>query len=135
MYFFVFSLSQQNENFFIAFGTTTTMLNLKKHGKTIKFKSSVLTVYLEQKLENQAAQLSTYERQQKEIEKQQAFVERFRASATRSTQAKSREKQLEKIEIIESPTVGLKTLTFHFPPSPRMVSEVALLKDLVDTYD
>lgn len=50
------------------------------------------SAYLEQKAETQLAQLSAYERQQKEIEKQQAFVERFRASATRSTQAKSREK-------------------------------------------
>lgn len=93
------------------------------------------SAYLEQKLENQAAQLSTYERQQKEIEKQQTFVERFRASATRSTQAKSREKQLEKIEVIEAPTVGLKTLTFHFPPAPRSGREVAIIKDLVHTYD
>jgi len=93
------------------------------------------SAYLEQKLENQAAQLSTYERQQKEIEKQQAFVERFRASATRSTQAKSREKQLEKIEVIEAPTTGLKTLSFHFPPALRSGRDVAIIKNLVHTYD
>ena len=58
--------------------------------------------YLQQKAEAQAAQLSTYEHQQKEIEKQQAYIERFRASATRSTQAKSREKQLEKIDRAEA---------------------------------
>ncbi|ABG52495.1 ABC transporter related [Trichodesmium erythraeum IMS101] len=92
------------------------------------------STYLEQKSENKAAQLSTYERQQKEIEKQQTFIEHFRASATRSTQAKSREKQLEKIELIEAPTVGLKTLTFHFPPAPRSGREVAVIKDLVHTY-
>ncbi|MDJ0555437.1 MAG: ABC-F family ATP-binding cassette domain-containing protein [Microcoleaceae cyanobacterium MO_207.B10] len=93
------------------------------------------SAYLQQKLENQAAQLTTYERQQKEIEKQQAFVERFRASATRSTQAKSREKQLEKIEVIAAPTAGLKTLSFKFPPAPRSGREVVTIKDLVHTYD
>ncbi len=93
------------------------------------------SAFVQQKLENQAAQLSTYERQQKEIEKQQAFVERFRASASRSTQAKSREKQLEKIEVVEAPTAGLKTLRFHFPPAPRSGREVAVIKDLVHTYD
>ncbi|MGB3513275.1 MAG: ABC-F family ATP-binding cassette domain-containing protein [Microcoleaceae cyanobacterium] len=93
------------------------------------------SAYLQQKLENQAAQLSTYERQQKEIEKQQAFVERFRASATRSTQAKSREKQLDKIELVAAPTAGLKTLRFHFPPAPRSGREVATIKDLVHTFD
>jgi ATP-binding cassette subfamily F protein 3 len=91
--------------------------------------------YLLQKAENQEAQLSAYERQQKELEKQQVFVDRFRASATRSTQAKSREKQLEKIERIEAPTGSLRTLHFRFPPAPRSGREVVIIKDLVHTYD
>ncbi|NET40009.1 MAG: ABC-F family ATP-binding cassette domain-containing protein, partial [Cyanothece sp. SIO1E1] len=93
------------------------------------------TAYLQQKAEAQTAQLSAYERQQKELEKQQAFVDRFRASATRSTQAKSREKQLEKIESIEAPTANLRTLRFRFPPSPRSGREVVEIKDLVHAYD
>jgi len=93
------------------------------------------SAYLTQKAEAQVAQLSAYERQQKELDKQQAFVDRFRASATRSTQAKSREKQLEKIERIEAPTGGLRTLHFRFPPAPRSGREVATIKDLVHTYD
>ena len=93
------------------------------------------SAYLEQKAEAQAAQLSTYERQQKEIEKQQAFVERFRASATRSTQAKSREKQLDKIERVEAPSASLKTLKFKFPPAPRSGQSVVEIKDLVHMYD
>ncbi|MCT7954606.1 ABC-F family ATP-binding cassette domain-containing protein [Laspinema palackyanum] len=91
--------------------------------------------YLEQKAFNREAQLSAYERQQKEIEKQQVFVERFRASATRSTQAKSREKQLDKIERIEAPEGTLKTLRFQFPPAPRSGREVVDIKNLVHTYD
>ncbi|NET84928.1 MAG: ABC-F family ATP-binding cassette domain-containing protein [Moorea sp. SIO1F2] len=93
------------------------------------------SAYLQQKAEMQAAQLSSYERQQKEIEKQQAFIERFRASATRSTQAKSREKQLEKTERIEAPTANLKTLKFQFPDAPRSGLEVVKIKDLVHDYD
>ncbi len=92
------------------------------------------TAYLEQKALNQEAQLSAYERQQKELEKQQTFVDRFRASATRSTQAKSREKQLDKIERIEAPTDGLRTLHFRFPPAPRSGREVIIVEDLVHTY-
>lgn len=91
--------------------------------------------YLQQKAENQAAQLSAFERQQKEIEKQQAFVDRFRASATRSTQAKSREKQLDKIERIEAPTSSVKTLQFRFPDAPRSGREVVIIKDLTHVYD
>ncbi|WP_088240418.1 ABC-F family ATP-binding cassette domain-containing protein [Calothrix rhizosoleniae] len=93
------------------------------------------SAYLQQKAENQAAQMSAYERQQKEIDKQQAFVERFRASATRSTQAKSREKQLDKIERIDAPTASVKTLQFQFPPAPRSGREVIKIKDLTHVYD
>jgi ATP-binding cassette subfamily F protein 3 len=93
------------------------------------------SAYLQLKAENAAAQLSAYERQQKELATQQAYVDRFRASATRSTQAKSREKQLDKIERIEAPTGGLKTLHFRFPPAPRSGREVVIIKDLVHTYD
>lgn len=93
------------------------------------------SAYLQQKAENQQAQLSAYERQQKELEKQQAFVDRFRASATRSTQAKSREKQLDKIERIEAPTAGVRTLHFRFPPAPRSGREVVQIEDLTHTYD
>lgn len=93
------------------------------------------SAYLQQKAELQDAQLSAYERQQKELEKQQVFIERFRASATRSTQAKSREKQLEKIERIEAPTASLRTLHFRFPPAPRSGRDVVNIKDLVHTYD
>ena len=93
------------------------------------------SAYLQQKSELRDAQLSAYERQQKELEKQQAFVDRFRASATRSTQAKSREKQLEKIERVEAPTGDVRTLHFRFPPAPRSGREVVEIKDLVHTYD
>jgi ATP-binding cassette subfamily F protein 3 len=92
------------------------------------------SAYLQQKAENQSAQLSAYERQKKELDKQQTFVDRFRASATRSTQAKSREKQLEKVERIEAPIAGVRTLQFQFPPAPRSGREVVQIKDLTHTY-
>lgn len=90
--------------------------------------------YLQQKAENQSAQMSAFERQQKELEKQQAFVEKFRASATRSTQAKSREKLLDKVERIEAPTGSVRTLHFRFPPAPRSGREVVEIKNLTHTY-
>ena len=93
------------------------------------------SAYLGQKAENRAAQQSAYERQQKEIAQQQAFVERFRASATRSTQAKSREKQLNKVALIESPDSDVRTLKFQFPPAPRSGQEVVVIEDLTHCYE
>jgi ATP-binding cassette subfamily F protein 3 len=93
------------------------------------------SAYLAQKEEGQLAQISAYENQQKELAKQQAFVDKFRASATRSTQAKSREKQLEKIERVEAPIGNVKTLKFHFPPAPRSGRQVALIQDLSHSFN
>ena len=93
------------------------------------------SAYLQQKAETQMAQGATYERQQKEVAKQQEFIEKFRASATRSTQAKSREKQLDKVELVEAPVAGLRTLKFSFPPSPRSGREVITIEDLVHSYN
>jgi ATP-binding cassette subfamily F protein 3 len=93
------------------------------------------SAYLAQKAENRAAQQSAYERQQKEIAQQQAYIDRFRASATRSTQAKSREKQLSKVELIEAPEADVRTLKFQFPPAPRSGQEVAVIGDLTHCYE
>jgi ATP-binding cassette subfamily F protein 3 len=91
--------------------------------------------HLEQKeLEREATQ-AAYERQQKELGAQQAFIDRFRASATRSTQAKSREKLLDKVERIEAPLEGTEGPRFQFPPAPRSGRLVASLKDLSHSYD
>jgi ATP-binding cassette subfamily F protein 3 len=93
------------------------------------------SAYLEQKAIEREIQQNTFERQQREIDRQQEFVDRFRASATRSTQAKSREKQLEKIELVEAPATELKTLRFQFQPAPRSGREVVTIEDLTHTYD
>jgi ATP-binding cassette subfamily F protein 3 len=92
------------------------------------------SAYLEQKAVAREAQMSAYENQQKELEKQQAFVDRFRASATRSTQAKSREKQLEKIERIEAPIGDLRSLHFRFPDAPRSGREVVIIDNMTHVY-
>ncbi len=91
--------------------------------------------YLEQKAEGKAAQLSTFERQQKEIAKQQEFVERFRASANRSTQAKSREKMLDKLERVEAPIADVRTLRFRFPEPPRSGRVLAEVVNMTHMYN
>jgi ATP-binding cassette, subfamily F, member 3 len=91
--------------------------------------------YQEIKEETRLAQQAAFERQQKELERQQVFIERFRASAHRSTQAKSREKQLEKVELIEAPESELRTLKFSFPNAQRSGRHVVSIKDITHAYD
>ena len=92
------------------------------------------TSYLEQKAYDQQASQAAFERQQKELATQQAYIERFRASATRSTQAKSREKLIDKVEKIEAPDGKINSPRFHFPPAPRSGKEVVLIDDITHSY-
>jgi ATP-binding cassette subfamily F protein 3 len=90
--------------------------------------------HLELKALESSAQLAAFERQQKELASQQAYVDRFRASATRSTQAKSREKLLQKVERIEAPTEEVAGPRFRFPPAPRSGRRVAHIANLTHAY-
>ena len=90
--------------------------------------------HLEQKALEREASQAAYERQQKELSAQQAYIDRFRASATRSTQAKSREKLLEKVERIEAPVETVGGPRFRFPEPPRSGRLVAEIRDLCHSY-
>ncbi len=91
--------------------------------------------HLEQKLLEREASQSAFERQQKELASQQAYIDRFRASATRSTQAKSREKLLDKVERLDAPVESVQGPSFQFPPAPRSGRQIALIENLTHYYD
>jgi len=91
--------------------------------------------FVQQQSLNEESLNKAYQLQQKEIEIQKKYIDRFRASATRSTQAKSREKQLKKISIIEPPFTKLKSPTFNFPDSPRSGKSVLNIKNLSHSFE
>ncbi|WP_353077339.1 ATP-binding cassette domain-containing protein [Synechococcus lacustris] len=90
--------------------------------------------HLEQKRLGLEASQSAFERQQKELASQQAYIDRFRASATRSTQAKSREKLLEKVDRLDAPIEGVSGPRFQFPRAPRSGRQIAVIEDLSHSY-
>ena len=63
-----------------------------------------------------------------------AYIDRFRASATRSSQAKSREKLLEKVDRIEAPTEIVAGPRFRFTEAPRSGRLVACIDNLSHCY-
>ena len=91
--------------------------------------------FVEQKSLNEKSQNKAFALQQKEIEIQKKYIERFRASATRSTQAKSREKQLNKITKIDAPISRLKSPSFNFPECPRSGKSVLQIKNLSHSFE
>jgi ATP-binding cassette, subfamily F, member 3 len=92
------------------------------------------TAHLTQKEELLERQMNAVDRQQKEMAKQMAFVERFRASATKSTQAKSREKQLAKIELINAPQTNNQRMSVRFPVPQASGKQVITLRKLTKAY-
>ena len=93
------------------------------------------TSYLQQRDFELESTKVAYEKQQKDMQVQKAYIERFRASATRSTQAKSREKLLDKVEKIEAPENSLKGPNFKFLDSPRAGRDILSIKDLTHSYE
>jgi ATP-binding cassette, subfamily F, member 3 len=92
------------------------------------------TQFLQLKADHIEKLQAAAQRQQKELAKQMAFVDRFRASATKSTQAKSREKQLNKVERIEPPKLDSSKMTVKFPTPPHSNREVLTIKQLSMAY-
>ena len=90
--------------------------------------------HLEQKVLEREATQAAFDRQQKELSAQQAYIDRFRASATRSTQAKSREKLLDKVDRLEAPLETVGGPRFRFPDAPRSGRLVAEIRDLSHSY-
>lgn len=92
------------------------------------------TNYLRVKEENRQRQIQAYERQQRELDRQQEFIDRFGAKATKATQVKSREKQLEKIERIDAPKGPRRAIALHFPTAVKSAQEVVRLRDASKIY-
>ena len=103
-------------------------------GRSNSYKGNY-SFYLEKKLLDQESQNKAYQIQQKQIESQLKYIERFRASATRSSQAKSKEKQLNKVERIINPIKKNKSPVFVFPPCPRSGQTVLKIKNLSHSFE
>lgn len=83
--------------------------------------------YVREKERRRREQEAAFKRQQAYLARQQAFIDRFHADKRRSSQTRSREKLLQKLERVEAPSGPRKTIRFRFPqstPSGRKVFEL-----------
>ena len=67
-------------------------------------------------------QASAFKNQQREIAHLQRFVDRFGAKASMASRAKSKEKQIERLEAVavDEPEDDLKRIHFKFPKPPAL---------------
>ena len=90
--------------------------------------------YLRQREERYEQQLAAYKNQQKEIQALQEFADRFRSVTSKASQAMSKLKQIERMELIEKPLAPRKPFRFQIPPPPRGGQRAASLKDIHMAY-
>jgi len=102
------------------------------HGKAEEYAGNYSYYLTESKLRKEI-QIKAYHAQQKEIAKTKQFIERFRAKASKATQAQSRIKQLEKVELIVLEQDDA-VMNFTFPKPPPSGQSVAKLEDASKAY-
>ena len=91
--------------------------------------------YLELRKDRRAHQIKAYEEQQKFIADNQAFIDRFKGTFSKTNQVSSRERMLEKLEIIEIDEIDNSSLRLRFPAAQRSGDYPVTVKDLSKTYD
>jgi ATP-binding cassette subfamily F protein 3 len=79
-------------------------------------------------------QEAAYKNQQREIAHLMEFVDRFRAKNTKASQAQSKLKQIEKMDLIEAPPVAPDAFEFSFPQPVRSGQKVISLSGLSHSY-
>ena len=78
--------------------------------------------------------MAAYKNQQKEIAALQEFADRFRAVPSKASQAMSKLKQIERLELIEKPLAPRKPFRFQIPPPPRVGQRALTLEGIHMAY-
>ena len=102
-------------------------------GKIYDYKANY-SHYLQLREERRSHQIKAYKEQQKFIADNQAFIDRFKGTYSKTNQVTSRERMLEKLDIIEIDEVDNSALKLRFPPSPRSGDYPVSVKEVSKSY-
>lgn len=87
-------------------------------GRIYDYKASY-SHYIQLREERRLHQIKAFQEQKKFIADNQTFIDRFKGTYSKTNQVNSREKMLEKLEIIEIDEIDTSALRLKFPPAPR----------------
>ena len=93
--------------------------------------------FLEQRDAHESQQLAAHKNQQRQIDHLQTFVNRFGAKNTKATQAKSKQKQIDRLkaDLVDLPQGEDRRMKgFRFPQPERSGQRVLTLKDIEFAY-
>ncbi|NRB59888.1 MAG: ABC-F family ATP-binding cassette domain-containing protein [Winogradskyella sp.] len=91
--------------------------------------------YLQLREERRTHQIKAYQEQQKFIADNMAFIERFKGTYSKTNQVASRERMLEKLEIIEIDEIDTSALKLRFPKTQRSGDYPVTVKEVSKSYD
>jgi ATP-binding cassette subfamily F protein 3 len=92
------------------------------------------TAYLEERDARYERQNAAYKNQQKEITTLREFYDRFRQVASKASQAMSKLKQIERMELIDKPVPPRKPFRFQIPQPPRGGQRAIVLENIHMAY-
>jgi ATP-binding cassette subfamily F protein 3 len=98
-----------------------------RHKRLHAFRGN-LSAWIRERTQREESQAAAATRQQEEKQRLQRFVDRFKATATKATQAQSRQKQIDKMEEIEAPKKDALP-RLHLPEAPGCAKEVLTLRE------
>ncbi len=109
---------------------------LEMRGGTLNRYTGNYDDYLNEKDARKDQQAARFKNQQREIAHLQKFVDRFGAKASMASRAKSKEKQIERLEAVavDEPEDELKKMSFRFPQPPRSGLKVVKLEKIQQAY-
>ena len=90
--------------------------------------------YLQLREDRRTHQIKAYQEQQKFIADNMQFIERFKGTYSKTNQVSSRERMLEKLEIIEIDEVDTSALRLRFPPTQRSGDYPVRVKEVSKSY-
>ncbi|MGB1309434.1 MAG: ABC-F family ATP-binding cassette domain-containing protein, partial [Oceanihabitans sp.] len=90
--------------------------------------------YLQLREDRRSHQIKAYQEQQKFIADNMAFIERFKGTYSKTNQVSSRERMLEKLQIIEIDEVDNSALKLKFPPAQRSGDYPVIVEGLSKSY-
>ncbi len=90
--------------------------------------------YVEESAARDAQHMAAYKNQQGKIAQLERFIERFGAKATKATQAKSKQKQIDRMDKIDAPLDKARQLKVKFPEPPPSGQTAITLEDVHFAY-
>lgn len=103
--------------------------------QTMKKYNGNYSYFLRKKAEDYALEMKRFEKQQSEIKRLEDFIQRNIARDSTSNRAKSRRKQLEKMERMERPDIDDSSTKFSFTINQKSGNDVLRVEDLSVQYD